>query len=72
MKKLLSITTSLLFIVSCGGGGGGGSSSGGGDGQHAHEFKEYPGITFYMPAGQGYHGQTSSSGELSFKTKSHY
>ena len=26
MKKLLSITTSLLFIVSCGGGGGGGST----------------------------------------------
>ena len=43
-----------------------------GDSQHAHEFKEYPGITFYMPAGQGYHGQTNSSGELSFKTKSHY
>ena len=43
-----------------------------GDDQHAHEFKEYPGITFYMPAGQGYHGQTNSSGELSFKTKSHY
>jgi len=43
-----------------------------GDSQHVHEFKEYPGITFYMPAGQGYHGQTSSSGELSFKTKSHY
>jgi hypothetical protein len=43
-----------------------------GDSQHAHEFKEYPGITFYMPAGQGYHGQTSSSGEPSFKTKSHY
>ncbi|MDA9112476.1 cadherin repeat domain-containing protein [Gammaproteobacteria bacterium] len=43
-----------------------------GDSQHAHEFKEYPGITFYMPAGQGYHGQTLSSGELSFKTKSHY
>ena len=38
----------------------------------ALEFKEYPGITFYMPAGQGYHGQTSSSGEPSFKTKSHY
>ena len=43
-----------------------------GDSQHAHEFKEYPGITFYMPAAQGYHGQTNSSGELSFKTKSHY
>ena len=43
-----------------------------GDNQHAHEFKEYPGITFYMPAGQGYHGQSSTSGESSFKTKSHY
>ena len=43
-----------------------------GDSQHAHEFKEYPGITFYMPAGQGYHGQDKTSGELSFKTKSHY
>lgn len=43
-----------------------------GDSQHAHEFKEYPGITFYMPAGQGYHGQDTTSGELSFKTKSHY
>ena len=43
-----------------------------GDSQHAHEFKEYPGITFYMPAGQGYHGQSSTSGEISFKTKSHY
>ena len=43
-----------------------------GDSQHAHEFIEYPGITFYMPAGQGYHGQSSTSGEISFKTKSHY
>jgi hypothetical protein len=43
-----------------------------GDSQHAHEFKEYPGITFYMPAEQGYHGQDTTSGELSFKTKSHY
>ena len=43
-----------------------------GGSQHAHEFKEYPGITFYMPAGQGYHGQSSTSGEISFKTKSHY
>ena len=43
-----------------------------GDSQHAHEFNEYPGITFYMPAAQGYHGQSSSSGEVRFKTKSHY
>jgi hypothetical protein len=43
-----------------------------GDSQHAHEFNEYPGITFYMPAAQGYHGQSTSSGEPRFKTKSHY
>jgi hypothetical protein len=43
-----------------------------GDSQHAHEFNEYPGITFYMPNSQGYHGQSSSSGEARFKTKSHY
>ena len=43
-----------------------------GDSQHAHEFNEYPGITFYMPAEQGYHGQSTSSGEPRFKTKSHY
>ena len=43
-----------------------------GSDQHAHEFDEYPGITFYMPAGQGYHGQSSTSGEASFKAKSHY
>jgi hypothetical protein len=43
-----------------------------GDSQHAHEFNEYPGITFHMPAAQGYHGQSTSSGEVRFKTKSHY
>ena len=43
-----------------------------GDSQHAHEFNEYPGITFHMPAEQGYHGQSTSSGEVRFKTKSHY
>ena len=43
-----------------------------GDSQHAHEFNEYPGITFHMPADQGYHGQSTSSGEVRFKTKSHY
>ena len=43
-----------------------------GDSQHAHEFNEYPGITFYMPAEQGYHGQSTSSGEIRFKTKSHF
>jgi len=40
--------------------------------QHSHSLKEYPGITFYMPADQGYHGQDTSSGEASFKAKSHY
>ena len=39
---------------------------------HAHEFRELSGITFYMPAGQGYHGATESSGKLKFKTKSHF
>jgi hypothetical protein len=43
-----------------------------GDSQHAHEFNEYPGITFHMPAEQGYHGQSTNSGEIRFKTKSHY
>jgi len=39
---------------------------------HTHEFRELPGITFYMPAGQGYHGATESSGKIKFKTKSHF
>ena len=39
---------------------------------HEHVFHELPGITFYMPAGQGYHGATQSSGQTKFKTKSHY
>jgi hypothetical protein len=43
-----------------------------GSSQHQHSLKEYPGITFYMPADQGYHGQDTSSGEPKFKTKSHY
>ncbi len=43
-----------------------------GSSQHAHEFKEYPGLTFYMPADQGYHGASSSSGEVRFKPKSHF
>ena len=43
-----------------------------GSSQHSHSLKEYPGITFYMPADQGYHGQDTSSGEASFKAKSHY
>ena len=39
---------------------------------HEHQFHELPGLTFYMPAGQGYHGATNSSGQTKFKTKSHY
>ena len=39
---------------------------------HEHVFHELPGITFYMPAGQGYHGASQSSGQTKFKTKSHY
>ena len=43
-----------------------------GSNYHEHQFHELPGITFYMPADQGYHGATSSSGQTKFKTKSHY
>ena len=43
-----------------------------GSNYHEHVFHELPGITFYMPAGQGYHGATQSSGQTKFKTKSHY
>ena len=39
---------------------------------HEHQFHELPGLTFYMPADQGYHGATNSSGQTKFKTKSHY
>ena len=39
---------------------------------HEHQFHELPGLTFYMPADQGYHGATNSSGQTMFKTKSHY
>ena len=43
-----------------------------GSNYHEHQFHELPGLTFYMPADQGYHGATSSSGQTKFKTKSHY
>ena len=39
---------------------------------HEHQFDELPGLTFYMPADQGYHGATESSGQTRFKTKSHF
>tara|TARA_Y100001958_G_scaffold137272_1_gene109670 strand:- start:45 stop:830 length:786 start_codon:yes stop_codon:yes gene_type:complete len=46
------------------------SSQGGSE--HTHTFDEYPGLTFYMPADQGYHGSETSSTDSPFKAKSHY
>jgi hypothetical protein len=43
-----------------------------GDNFHSHEFNEYPGLTFYMPADQGYHGASSKTEDAIFKPKSHY
>ena len=43
-----------------------------GGSEHTHTFHEYPGLTFYMPGGQGYHGAESASADQKFKTKSHY
>ena len=43
-----------------------------GDSFHTHEFNEYPGITFYMTADQGYHGASTVTTDTIFKTKSHY
>ena len=31
------------------------------DNFHTHEFNEYPGLTFYMPASQGFHGASLST-----------
>ena len=31
-----------------------------GGSEHTHTFHEYPGLTFYMPADQGYHGSETS------------
>ena len=43
-----------------------------GGSEHTHEFYEYPGLTFYMPADQGYHGAASATEDTMFKPKSHY
>ena len=43
-----------------------------GGSEHTHTFHEYPGLTFYMPADQGYHGSETSSIDTPFKAKSHY
>ena len=39
---------------------------------HQHTFYEYPGLTFYMPEGQGYHGGKEQPTLEIFKTKSHF
>ena len=39
---------------------------------HTHEFNEYPGLTFYMPASQGFHGASLSTSDGMFKPKSHF
>ena len=43
-----------------------------GGSEHTHTFSEYPGLTFYMPGDQGYHGAESASSDAKFKPKSHY
>ena len=43
-----------------------------GGSEHTHTFHEYPGITFYMPGSQGYHGAEAASDDVKFKPKSHY
>ena len=43
-----------------------------GGSEHTHTFHEYPGLTFYMPGDQGYHGSESASSDQKFKPKSHY
>ena len=43
-----------------------------GGSEHTHAFDEYPGLTFYMPSDQGYHGAESASSDTKFKPKSHY
>ena len=43
-----------------------------GGSEHTHTFHEYPGLTFYMPGSQGYHGAENSTDDVKFKPKSHY
>ena len=43
-----------------------------GGSEHTHTFSEYPGLTFYMPGDQGYHGAESANSDTKFKPKSHY
>ncbi len=41
-------------------------------GYHAHEFVEFPGMSFYMPNDAGKHGATTANESTQFKPKSHY
>ena len=43
-----------------------------GGSEHTHTFHEYPGLTFYMPGSQGYHGAETATDDTKFKPKSHY
>ena len=43
-----------------------------GGSEHTHTFDEYPGLTFYMPGSQGYHGAEAATNDTKFKPKSHY
>ena len=43
-----------------------------GGSEHSHTFDEYPGLTFYMPGSQGYHGAENATDDMKFKPKSHY
>ena len=43
-----------------------------GGSEHTHTFHEYPGLTFYMPDSQGYHGAETATDDTKFKPKSHY
>ena len=43
-----------------------------GGSEHTHTFSEYPGLTFYMPGSQGYHGAEAATDDTKFKPKSHY
>ena len=43
-----------------------------GENFHTHEFNEYPGLTFYMTADQGYHGASTKTSDEVFKPKSHF
>ena len=43
-----------------------------GGSEHTHTFHEYPGLVFYMPGDQGYHGAEAANDDEIFKPKSHF